>query len=1209
MASGSLSVAPFRFGFRRLVMAGLRHAWRVTLSVGLGVATATAVIVGALLVGDSMRNSLRGLTVERLGQIHTAVIPGGFFPFQADRISGRPEDTVALIFFPSGSIEARGEGDSVGVGDAGGESVRRVGSIQILGCDEDFWDLDVAGVRPGRMPDDDGVVLNAAAAAELGVEVGDLVTLRLPVESAVPADSPLGRRDAQTEGLPRMEVLDIVPDRGLGRFAIAPSQATPLNVYVARETIADVLQRPGQANALLLREGVAEDDLRVDLDALGLRLERIRREFEPESGEPQTIYDYFSLSSERLLLPDPVVRAVLGGLPEGQATPLLTYLANAIEVVDESGEVLATVPYSTITATEPGGPLGLTFPSDQDAGGPTEDGAEANDRPVPLVLNDWTAERLGVNVGDRLRVAYFEPEVDAGREVERYFAAVVSEIVPITPPATPYRRRQPATFDRPPTIYNDPDLTPTVPGVTDQESISDWDLPFALERDITREDDQYWNEYRLTPKAFLPLADGRRLFGSRFGDTTSLRIAADAADDEESLRERIEAILRPLRSELGWGLIPLREQQLQASRGTTPFDALFLSLSLFVILAAVMLIGMLFRLGLVERVRQFGTLMAVGWTPRRVAGLTLAEGLSVAALGVLAGTLGGILYARGVLYALRTWWVGAVKVPFLEFHWTPGSIIVGILAGWLVSALAIAVTIRSLLKLDPQSLLSGRNESLPGKSGGVAAGGNGGGGRWLTVAAGVVGVVAVGVAALGATASGQEAAAGFVGAGMLLLIASLLWIHHRLRSPRPRQAITEAIPGDRFSLATLVRRSAARYPIRSTLSIGLMAAAAFLIVAMSAFRLQPSDRGTGGFDLMGTTSQPLYRDLGDRQVRGDLLGSDADAWGNATVAALRLRPGQDASCNNLYQASQPTVLGVPRLFARRFDGDSPRLPGFQWAAALPPDEGEPEGLETTQGYTGSTPWDHLARPATGTADDPIPMILDQNTAMWSLQMREGVGEVRAFEYESGKPTYFRVVGLLSHTILQGQLLIGESNFERLFPSINGYRFFLFDAADNDPDALRSVLERRLGDVGMDVRETRVVLASLMAVQNTYLRTFQSLGALGLLLGTVGLAVAQLRSVLERRRELAVMRAIGFTRGRLAALVLGETAALLAAGIGCGVLCAVLAVLPYAVINRVRPPILEPLGVVIAVIAFGMLAGMLAVRRVLTLPLLSSLRAD
>ena len=77
--------------------------------------------------------------------------------------------------------------------------------------------------------------------------------------------------------------------------------------------------------------------------------------------------------------------------------------------------------------------------------------------------------------------------------------------------------------------------------------------------------------------------------------------------------------------------------------------------------------------------------------------------------------------------------------------------------------------------------------------------------------------------------------------------------------------------------------------------------------------------------------------------------------------------------------------------------------------------------------------------------------------------------------------------------------------------------------------LRGHLRTTLAEDGFDAVDAREQLASYLAVQNTYLSTFQSLGALGLLLGTVGLAVVQLRSVLERRGELALMRAAGFGR--------------------------------------------------------------------------------
>ncbi len=57
---------------RALVLHSLRHFWRTHLAVVAGVAVAVAVLAGALLVGDSVRASLRGLVDERLGR--TAVV-------------------------------------------------------------------------------------------------------------------------------------------------------------------------------------------------------------------------------------------------------------------------------------------------------------------------------------------------------------------------------------------------------------------------------------------------------------------------------------------------------------------------------------------------------------------------------------------------------------------------------------------------------------------------------------------------------------------------------------------------------------------------------------------------------------------------------------------------------------------------------------------------------------------------------------------------------------------------------------------------------------------------------------------------------------------------------------------------------------------------------------------------------------------------------
>jgi ABC-type lipoprotein release transport system permease subunit len=1148
-----------------MISATMRYDWRVAVAVALGVATATAVIVGALLVGDSMRGSLRELTIDRLGRIETAIIPGMFFEFAGiaePDLGGAP-----LILFESGVVESK-QPDG---------SVRRTGLVQVIGCDDSFWKLQINPEdAPTGILDDQSVILNEATAIELGVREGDQVTVRLPKEQAVPADSPLGRRESESEGLPRMRVARIIADRGFGRFSLAPNQASPRNVFLNRETVAQALDRPGQANIMLFDRQISADALRIRLRDLGLAVREVRKAHPGADGSSQTVFNYFSLTSDRLLLPEVAVQRILREFSPAEVAPVSTYLANAIEQIDEDGQVIASVPYSIMTAMDARDdfPLDFTAPEDSELGGR-----------IPVVLNSWAADRLKASRGTRLRVAFFEPEVENGQEVERTFEAIVTSVVPITEPSAPYRRRQEPTFDQPPTVYNDPDLTPTVPGVTDQDSINDWDLPFQLNREISRDDDAYWNNHRLTPKLFMALRDGERLFASRFGRTTGLRFTGDVAADRESLEQRLMATLTPVLPELGWSPRLIRQQQLAASRGTTPFDGLFLALSAFVIFSAVMLIAMLFRLGFVQRMRQYGMMLAVGWNRSRVGGLAMGEGLCIALAGVAVGMIGGVLYAIAVLWALRSWWVGAVTVPFLSFHWSARSLLIGSLAGWLVTAFTLWLSTRSLLRGSAQSLLAQRETDA-----GIGLGQSRGGTR-ARLLAGLIGLGALVLAAVGARAGGQLAAGAFVGGGMMLLIALLLALYVRLRQPR-RITIGTDIGG--YTLISLAMRSAARHPLRSTLTIGLMSSASFLIIAIAAFRLQPTDSGTGGFELIGQTAQPLYRDLRDKTVQAELLGADQKGMQGVVVQPWRLRPGQDASCNNLYQASQPTVLGVPESFSRTLVESS--LPGFQWAASI---QTEPN----------QTPWDALNRTASGSAEQPIPVVIDQNTAMWSLQMTRGIGERRAFQYRDGEPIHFEVVGLLANSMLQGKLLIGESNFEQLFPEVSGYRYFLFACDRREAAGVAKILENRLGDVGMDVSETHQVLSGMLAVQNTYLRTFQSLGALGLLLGTIGLAVAQLRSVLERRQELAVLRAIGFTRGRLSSVVMLETGGLLALGIGCGVLCAVLAVLPHAVLGGFLPPIGEPLLLTAVILGLGLLAGLLAVRRVATLPLLESLRSE
>jgi ABC-type antimicrobial peptide transport system permease subunit len=204
---------------------------------------------------------------------------------------------------------------------------------------------------------------------------------------------------------------------------------------------------------------------------------------------------------------------------------------------------------------------------------------------------------------------------------------------------------------------------------------------------------------------------------------------------------------------------------------------------------------------------------------------------------------------------------------------------------------------------------------------------------------------------------------------------------------------------------------------------------------------------------------------------------------------------------------------------------------------------------------------------------------------------------------------FRVAGLLSNSVLQGNLLISEADFKRLFPQISGYRFFLIKSPPDKSQQVAGVLEDRLSDEGFDTVDARARLNDLLAVQNTYIRTFQSLGALGLVLGTFGLAAVQLRSVFERRKELALMRASGFRRGRLGQMVLLENLVLLISGLALGAIAALIAVLPQMVLGAARPPLADLAAMLGVVLIVGVATGFIAVRATLKAPLVGALRGE
>jgi putative ABC transport system permease protein len=1141
-----------------LARRSLTFHWRASAAVALGVMAATAVLTGALVVGDSMKGSLRHLVLDRLGQIDSVLVTHHFFREQlaeslVTELADDPvTDQAYAAAIPAIMLEGTLENPS-------GQHRHRASGITVLGVVPKFWTLGQGG--PKNPPTGSQIVLNEPLADQLQIHVGDEVILRLPQAAEVPADSPLGRKtDSVRSG--RFTVSEVIPAKGLGRFGLRPTQQLPLDAFVPLAALQQSLGVEDKANAILVvgREGADAQNMPIAKSEA-----RLQEYLSPKASDyglsiRKTDRGYFNITSDRMVLEPAVADAVLKELANLHPQPVLTYLANYIRTADGRGKI----PYSTVAALDftEDPPLGPLVNLQGQPIGPLADDE--------IVLNSWAADDLAaqgfpVRPGDTIELTYFEPESTHGQVVETSHRFKLKDIAEFSGPA------------------DDRDFTPEVKGVTDEASIADWNPPFPFDSSRVRstpphnEDDRYWREHRATPKAFVNLSTGRRLWSSRFGNTTSIRIPPADAVTERTLAQKIEKALNPIKP--GFQFLPVRRLSLAAATGTTPFAVLFLCFSAFIIVAALLLIALLFKLGVETRAAELGIILAVGLRRSVARRVLLIEGAFVAIIGSLAGVVVGVLYAWLMLLGLRTWWLGAISTPFLGLYVNPHSIVYGFLIGVFVSLATIAWSLRQTRRTSVRRLLAGQVEEqsfLVRRES-----------RWQRWLAAGMFLAALSIVFYATGLTDEAQAGAFLAAGVLILAALLTWLWNRMRDSAAGHISGPA------ALTRLAVRNATRFPLRSTLTIGLMAAACFLIVAVSAFQLAapssgPShESGDGGFAFVAQSDQPIYQDL-NTEIGWRELGFDDKAQAalfdgksrRAGIFEFRVQSGDDASCLNLYQPRQPRILGVPQSFVD--------WGGFAWSARMP---------------NADNPWKNLNDSAT----DMIPVVLDENTALYSLHLYGSVGETFEIDNPRGGKIRLKVVGLLRNSVFQGDLLISEENFQRLFPDTSGYRFFLIDVHPAEAQQVIEALETSLSDYGFTTQSTAARLSGFFAVQNTYLATFRSLGGLGLLLGTFGLAAVQLRSIVQRRGELALLRAAGFRRRRLAQLVMLENASLLIAGLAIGVIAALVTLLPHLLFGGASIPWLSLAVTLVIVLSVGLLAGLAAARAALNAPLLAALR--
>jgi hypothetical protein len=593
---------------RTLPLRSLAFYWSHQLPVLLGVAVGAAVLTGALLVGESLRASLRERAERQLNGVQAGWVGERLVREQAVR--GLPDTTPLLLL--SGSARNETEGQAA-----------HLGRATVIG----MTDADRAAYS---LPD--GVVLSHRVAEKLGVKEQGFVWLGLEKGSRVPRASLVGKRDVSDVTATLKLRVDAVlpPDHGMNEFALAPSPAPPLNAFVPLRTLQDALglhtfPLTPVREPLAAAVGVAALDpspkvnaavsTSADVTALnthlhanltpadrGLRIlpgDRFDSKLREETFARQ---GYVLVESENSILDAATLAAVEEAAKKigARSERTLSYLANAVykgtEKIanDDKDTKTPMMGYAIVSALDPAGPAPL---------GPFLPPGVSTLADDEIALLDWPESPLPrLSKGELVTIAFFKPEMEASIQEEwRTFS--FAGYVPFTGVAA------------------DPNLTPPFPGVTDKPKIRQWQAPFEVNYGrVTPADDTFWEAHQATPKAYIKRTAERSPFASRFGEATSVRIAPPAGKTKEQTADDLRKALKETLTPEAAGLTfqPIREQALATSSGGTDFAAMLLAFSGLLILAALLLVAMLFRLAVDRRAKEVGLLLATGHTPQQV---------------------------------------------------------------------------------------------------------------------------------------------------------------------------------------------------------------------------------------------------------------------------------------------------------------------------------------------------------------------------------------------------------------------------------------------------------------------------------------------------------------------------------------------------------------------------------------------------------------
>jgi len=1082
----------------RIVTHSLKFYHRPVLYQVLIIALLSAVITGSLLTGRSVRTSLKKSASERLGNTDMLISSGTRY-FDSGLVQRLREKSGLNS---TGLLEITGSSQSL-------TTQKEAFNTHIYGISRDFFifhGTDSVSLKSGE------VVINSRLADQLEVKAGDDIIIRFNEISDIPADAPFAPAANDGKSVV-MRVSNVIGSGIAGNFSLSISQIMPMNIFINIEEFENESAKSHKINRLLIenRNSSTVDEINSALKSVllpadvGLRVREIKK-----TGE-------FEIVSDRIFIDDQIVKEIGSKLPS--SAPVLTYLGNRIKAGSHSA------PYSFVSAL----PKSIY----------TEIATGDN-----IFINRWLADDLSVSEGDSVELFWYSPD-SLNNLVEKSNLFVVKKVVEMKG------------------IWADSLLMPDFPGIAGSESCSDWDAGVPIRMDQIRDkDEEYWNKYKGTPKAFISYEKGKEIWGNNFGPATSIRLPAGISEQQISLG--LKGALDP--GLTGFVINDLSGESIKAADESVDFGTLFLSLGFFLILASFVLLSFALNYYFDSKRSQINTLFALGFTNRWIKKLLFLESFLIGLIGCITGAFAGYLVNIVITVALNSVWRGAVQTNTLEAYFSIGPIVTGFVVTIIMMMLFLFFRTNKYLKS-----LNRREKPVHSFASATR--------NFLVLIASAV--ITITLFILSLILEDQDIMLSFAAGTMVLITLILSWRQFYIGNLRKNSTILRHETG-------ISRLFYSLSPSHAVTPILFIAAGIFAVLITGINRMDFDKNqflrssGTGGYLLWSESNISIKDDL--KTERGkSTLGFNEDSLSEMNFTQIKKLSGNDASCLNLNHITSPPLLGV--------DADEfITREAFSFSKVI-----KSENV--------SNKWKLLyADPGINT----IYGIADQTVLDWGLKI--SVGDTLIYRTENGQPLNIIIAAGLKSSVFQGYLIIGKENFTKYFPSVSGSSILLVDGNSDLIDLYRRTLNERLANYGVNTERTADRLASFYEVTNTYLSVFGVFGALGMITGIAGLGLVLLRNYNYRKREFAVMLATGFSFRRIRRIILNEQVLILIAGITSGLISAIIATLPSIKGNQ-DIPWLYLILMILVITLTGFTAIILSVRSISSQSLISSLKKE